>query len=486
MISKITKIILFCLLIISSTTSFCQQTGTQNYLSTDGNKLVDKRGQTVYLTGVNWFGFETSNMSPHGIWTRDTKSVLKQIKDLGFNTIRVPYCSKMLNSTTTIKVPGGFGEDGYSGVSPINQTESAITKPIALLDVIIDWCQANDLKVILDNHSKEPGAYLQEGLWYTAGYDEARWISDWVFLANRYKGKSAMVGCDLKNEPLTSTWGNSSPTTDFNKAAERCGNAILNANPELLIFVEGIHKYNGESYWYGGQLKGVKDHPVVLSNPKKLVYSPHEYGPQVFAQPWFSDATFPNNMNKLWNDNFGYINTSNTAPLMVGEFGIGNDQNFFDGKALIWFKKFLGYIKDNKLNWTFWALNPNSGDTGGILDDSWVKVNQWKLDLLKPHLQPMIPNVVGGALGVEENELIAQAIKTTPNPTTSFVKISLPTNAGIKQIFLNDITGKTVLKKEVDKNTTEYNLDISKFSAGLYLINLKSDLNTWTKKIIKE
>jgi endoglucanase len=486
MISKIiTKRILFCCLVISSITSFSQQAGVQNYLSTDGNKLVDKRGQTVYLTGVNWFGFETALMHPHGIWTRDMKSVLKQIKDLGFNTIRIPYCSKMLNADATLTKLNSYGTDGYSGVNPMNEVEATKTKPIELLDIIVDWCQSNDMKIILDNHSKNPDGYLAEGLWYVDGYDETRWIKDWVFLANRYKGKSAVVGCDLKNEPHQSTWGNLSPTTDFNKAAERCGNAILAANPELLIFVEGVWKYNGETYWWGGQLKGVKDFPVVLSNPKKLVYSPHEYGPEVFAQTWFTDATFPNNMNKLWDDNFGYISVNNTAPLMVGEFGIG-DEKAAGGKALIWFKKFLGYMKDNKYNWTFWCMNPNSGDTGGILDNSWVTVNQWKVDLLKPYLQPMIPNVIGGSLGVEENDIVAQSIKTFPNPANSFVKVSLPVNAGIKQIILNDITGKTVLKKEVDNNTTEYNLDISKFSAGLYLMNLKSENNIYTKKIIKQ
>jgi aryl-phospho-beta-D-glucosidase BglC (GH1 family)/ABC-type transporter MlaC component len=369
------------------------QTGVQNYLSTSGNKLVDKTGKVVYLSGVNWFGFETSLFYPHGLWARDMKSVLRQIKDLGFNCIRIPWCSQMLDPGTTIKV-SSFGSDPYTGVTPMNAEEATKTKSIELLDIIVDWCQANNLKIILDNHSKRADGFIAEGLWYTDGYDEKRWIDDWIFLANRYKGKSAVVGCDLKNEPHQSTWGNTNPATDFNKAAERCGNAILAANPELLIFVEGISKYNGDSYWWGGQLMGVRDFPVVLSKPNKLVYSPHEYGPELFPQTWFSDPTFPANMNGVWETHFGFIHSNNIAPLYIGEFGIRSRDNT---AAVTWITKLMEFI-GGRYNWTFWTINPNSGDTGGILGDDWSSINKWKMDILRPHLQSFIPNVVGGVV----------------------------------------------------------------------------------------
>ncbi len=409
---KLLKGLLLIGTILTISTSF-SQTGVQNYLTASGNKLIDKRGQTVYLSGINWFGFETGNMFPHGIWSRDMKSVLKQVKDLGFNTIRIPWCNQMLNASTTIKI-NSYGTDPYSGVSPMNEIEGTKTKPIELLDIIVDWCQANNMKIILDNHSKKTDGFLNEGLWYTDGYDEARWITDWVFLANRYKGKSAMIGCDLKNEPHQSTWGNTHPLTDFNKASERCGNAILQANPELLIFVEGVAEYNGEKSWWGGQLKGAKDFPVVLSNKNKLVYSPHEYGPEIFVQSWFNDPTFPNNMNAIWNNNFDYLYQTNTAPLFVGEFGI-KDQNAAGGKALTWFKTFTKFM-EGKYSWTYWSLNPNSGDTGGILTDDWTTINQWKMDVLKPYLQPLIPNVVNGSGGNQAPTASFTTDKTSGTP----------------------------------------------------------------------
>jgi endoglucanase len=484
MILKTLKIALLLGLFLNSENNYAQGAGIQNYLTTSGNKLVDKRGKTVYLTGVNWFGFETGRLSPHGIWGRDTKSVLKQIKDLGFNCIRIPYCSRMLASDALFASINAYGTDAYSGVSPMNAEESTKTKPIELLDIIVDWCQKNDLKIILDNHSKEPDGYIAEGLWYTPTYSEERWIEDWVFLANRYKGKSTVIGCDLKNEPHnTATWGNSSPTTDFNKAAERCGNAILKANPELLIFVEGVEKYNGDSSWWGGLLTGAKDFPVTLSNNNKLVYSPHEYGPEVFAQTWFSDPTYPDNLNAVWDKNFGFLYNNNTAPLFVGEFGIrAQDSN--GGKALTWFKKFAEYLGDRH-HWTYWSLNPNSGDTGGILKDDWVSVEQWKMDVLKPHLEPLIPNVIN-ALDSEEFNKTYNNIKIAPNPTNNFAKVTLPQEAGINQILLHDVSGRVLLQKNIEKNITDYNLDLNNLPTGIYMVDFKSDYNVWTKKVVKE
>src|SRR5689334_10345455 len=66
------------------------------YLHRQGNKLMDENGKVVRLTGVNWFGFETGNMAPHGLWARDWYGVLIQVREMGFNCVRIPFCDKML------------------------------------------------------------------------------------------------------------------------------------------------------------------------------------------------------------------------------------------------------------------------------------------------------------------------------------------------------------------------------------------------------
>jgi endoglucanase len=60
------------------------------YLHTDGNRILDADNRPVRIAGVNWFGFETANYTVHGLWTRDYRSMLDQIKREGYNTLRLP------------------------------------------------------------------------------------------------------------------------------------------------------------------------------------------------------------------------------------------------------------------------------------------------------------------------------------------------------------------------------------------------------------
>jgi endoglucanase len=365
-----------------------------SYLTCSGNHLVDAGGKTVRLTGVNWFGFETSMCVPHGLWSRDYKGILIQVKQLGFNCLRIPWSNKLMRDGVMPQGINTSGTDPMRPNSPMNKDLDGKTS-LELLDLVIDACTELGLKVFLDNHSRAPDGYMGETLWYTQDFSEQAWIDDWVKIAKRYAGNSTMIGCDLDNEPHgkadatgAALWGTGVKENDWRLAAERCGNAILNVNPDVLIFVEGTETSGTSTYWWGGNLSGVATAPVRLSKPEKLVYSPHEYGPEVFPQTWFSDSSYPENMTKIWETNFGYIYTSKTAPLLCGEFGI-RDAGSFNGKAGVWIKKFMAYMGDG-YSWTFWCLNPNSGDTGGILGDDWTTVVQWKMDILKPYLAPMI------------------------------------------------------------------------------------------------
>ncbi|UII21517.1 cellulase family glycosylhydrolase [Fulvivirga ligni] len=396
------------------------QSKAQNYLSAQGNHLIDSQGNEVRLTGVNWFGFETSMLTPHGLWTRDLKSMLQQIKDQGFNSVRIPWCNAMLAPGASINI-SSYGTDVYTGISPMNAEEATKSSPIEIMDILVEWCQDNDMKIILDNHSRAPDGYLSEDLWYTSAVPESQWISDWVFLANRYKNYDAVVAMDLNNEPHdAATWGNSNPATDWNKAAERCGNAILAVNPNVLIMVEGIEDYNGDVYWWGGNLMGAASYPVTLSNPSKLVYSPHEYGPTVYPQSWFTDPSFPSNMPGIWNQHFGYLYNNNISPLFVGEFGIRDPE----GTDEIWFDSFLEYM-GNDYSWTFWCWNPNSGDTGGLLDNQWANIVTWKMNKLIPYLAPEIPN---GTVSPPQDQLVVSTSNLTFSATAGTQNVDVSAN----------------------------------------------------------
>jgi endoglucanase len=209
-----------------------------------------------------------------------------------------------------------------------------------------------------------------------------------------------VVAVDLKNEPHGSVkWGMRPPATwgyqesgfgdtDWRGAAVRGAKAILAENPNLIVIVEGVEDYKQNGYWWGGNLKGVVDSPIGPDEipTKNLWYSAHEYGPEVSTQPWFSAADFPANLPALWDEKFWFIRKQGIAPLFFGEFGI-KEASASDpsSTAYKWFTRFLEYAGKDA-HWSFWCLNPNSGDTEGILKDDWVSVQQAKYGLLKPYL----------------------------------------------------------------------------------------------------
>lgn len=358
------------------------------YWHTSGNQILDSNNQPVRIAGINWFGFETANYVVHGLWSRNYQDMLNQIKSLGYNTIRLPYSNQLFDAGSTpnsIDLAKNPDLQGLSGIQ--------------IMDKIIGYGSSIGLRFILDQHRPDSGA--QSALWYTSQYPESRWISDWQMLATRYKNNPMVVGADLHNEPhAPACWGCGDPTVDWRLAAEKAGNAILAINPNWLIFVEGVGCYgpggstSGDCTWWGGNLEGVQSFPVQLNVPNRLVYSPHEYPSTVAQQPWFSDPTYPNNLPGVWDKYWGYIYKNNIAPLWIGEFGTLL-QSTSDQQWLAALVKYMG-TGATGINWTFWCLNPNSGDTGGILEDDWVTVNQAKQAYLNPIEFPLDSSSSGG------------------------------------------------------------------------------------------
>jgi endoglucanase len=340
------------------------------YWHTSGRQILDSNGNPVRIAGINWFGFETANYVVHGLWTRDYKDVLNQVKSLGYNTLRLPYSDDIFKSGT---VPNSI--DFSSGKNADLQGLNSLQ----VMDHIVNYAGSIGLRVILDRH--RPDSSGQSALWYTSSVPESTWIADLKAIAARYAGNPAVVGIDLHNEPHDpACWGCGDTTKDWRLAAERGGDAVLSVNPNLLIFVEGIQTYNGDSGWWGGNLEGAGTYPVQLSVANRLVYSAHDYATSVADQTWFHDSTFPNNMPAVWDRFWGYLFKQNIAPVWVGEFGT-TLQSTIDQQWLAALVKYLGSTAQNgadSFQWTFWCLNPNSGDTGGILNDDWTTVNTTK------------------------------------------------------------------------------------------------------------
>jgi endoglucanase len=383
------------------------------YWHTNGRQILDSQNQPVRIAGINWFGLETPNYSPHGLWARNYKDMLDQVKSLGYNTLRLPYCNQLFDAgsaPTSIDYAKNPDLQGLNGLQ--------------IMDKVIAYASQIGLRIILDRHRPDSGG--QSALWYTSAYPESRWISDWTMLAQRYLNNPMVIGADLHNEPHGSaSWGTGDQATDWRLASERAGNAILAVNPNWLIFVEGIECVNGDCNWWGGNLLAAGQYPVRLNVPNRVVYSAHEYPSSVYPQPWFNDPNYPNNLPGRWDKYWGYLYKNNVAPIWVGEFGTV----YTSDSDKQWLSTLVQYMGSGSggMSWTFWCLNPNSGDTGGILNDDWTTVNQAKQNALNPILFPL--DNVKVTPTATNTTTVTPTTTTTVTPTPTITTTPIPGNS---------------------------------------------------------
>lgn len=369
-----------------------------DWLHTDGNKILDKDGKQVWLTGVNWFGYNTGTNTFDGLWNSELKASVKAIADHGFNLIRVPMSAELINSWAAGEYPQANYNNAYN--TELNSMDS-----LQIFDYFLKLAEENGIKVMPDIHSAETNASGHTvNLWYTDKVSAEDYYKALEWMAERYKDNDTIIAYDLKNEPhgkpyeadKTAIWNDSESANNWKYAAETAAARILAKNPNALIMVEGTeiyptdiksnkdyHSTNDDDYyfnWWGGNLRGVKDFPVNLGKyQNKLVYSPHDYGPTVYQQPWFDgNYDFNSLMCDCWQDNWFYIYKNNTAPLLIGEWG-----GFMKEPNLKWMTCMRRLISENHLNHTFWCYNANSGDTGGLVLDDFSTWDEEKYAFVK-------------------------------------------------------------------------------------------------------
>ncbi len=87
--------------------------------------------------------------------------------------------------------------------------------------------------------------------------------------------------------------------------------------------------------------------------------------------------------------------------------------------------------------------------------------------------------------GIKTNEVVeSNGFTLYPNPAKDYVNIKLHNNTSKCDVKVFDIYGKLVNEKTV--NTVMFNLDISKLSAGVYLIFISNEKGQSTQKLVVE
>ena len=410
-----------------------------DWLTTVDSHIVDMSGTEVWLTGCNWFGYNTGTNLFDGVWNCNLEESLASIADHGFNVLRVPMSAELLLQWKAGEYPKANYNNAY------NETLNSMNS-LEIFDYVLTLCEQNGMKVILDIHTaKTDASGHNHPVWYRDDITVDDFVESLSWVAERYKNNDTIIGYDLKNEPHGKAsetphaiWNDSDSPDNWKKVAERAGNAVLDANPHALIIIEGIQIYptdinknnftstNDEDYyntWWGANLMAVKKYPIDFGSEERnaqIVYSPHDYGPRVYEQPWFEGGfTYDSLMKDAWYNYWLYIQEENIAPVFVGEWG-----GFMEGDNLKWMEYFRQLIAEKHLHHTFWCYNANSGDTGGLVKDDFKTWDEEKYNFVKEVLwQTEDGKFIGldhevplGANGIALSDYTG--VKVTPAPVT--------------------------------------------------------------------
>ena len=336
---------------------------------------IYNRGNKIIVKGVNWFGLEGASpdssgqtnisLKLAGLWTgRSMESFIDEMASLGFNAWRLPLAPESLDPTTP----------AFDGFKSIPEE----------IDHFLTYTASKGMLVLLDMHNCGKNRYFTDkpgpGVAASgcATYTEDKWQKDLQTLATIAKAHSNVIGIDLFNEPFGLSWN------DWLGMASRGAETVLKTNPNILVFVEGIggkdSKTTNNPFWGENLFEAATNAPHIPQS--RLVFSPHVYGPSVYSQSYFNVPGFPGNMAAIWDEHFGYLKDQGYC-LAFGEFG-----GTYVGLDKTWNDAFVAYIQQKNIpNFFYWAMNQNSGDTGGLYSDSsWRVLNQDKLKLLKPLL----------------------------------------------------------------------------------------------------
>ncbi|RFU30119.1 hypothetical protein B7463_g6225, partial [Scytalidium lignicola] len=334
-------------------------------LHTNGRDIVDARNRRFKLSSVNWYGASDYLFVPGGLDLQHRDDISKTIKKLGFNSVRLPYSDEMVMDNPLIPAHLLAANGDLVGAR-------ALDVYVAVVNSLTDA----GIAVIVNNHITQAtwccGANLCDAAWRNdylgpvcrVSMSESQWLANWETIMMFFFNNSLVIGADLRNE-VRGLWG-TMYWSQWASAAERAGNVLLSIRPDWLIIVEGTSSSN--------DLSVVRNHPIVLDIPDRVVYSAHVYswsgwGSLGGMYATRSYASFAKSMKENW----AYLLEEDIAPVWIGEFGAPHQPE--NGDANYW-KNLLRYLKSVDADFGYWAINPrkplhNEEETYGLLQDDW-------------------------------------------------------------------------------------------------------------------
>ena len=354
--------------------------------------------EPIQIRGASWFGMESKACVMGGAEHLPIETIAEWLKQAGFNAIRLPLAADaLLNPDHPCMLKGD--RDGVRNHNTVFGNLNYLDQVAEIARVAGD----SGLLVLLDMHVLAAGIWPDGGV-VGSGASRQQLFNAWERLADTFCDAEEywnVFGADLKNEPYGMSWGDdgsssgSSPMR-WDLLANELGRHVHSKCPRWVVFVEGVgdcadlrqgttckHPSAGTHQdmnlnagtWWGENLQAAVSAPVIIPDGDnngqagvgKTVYSPHTYGPSTHRQKQFDSAAFPSNMPHIWDVQFGHLARDGVAPVVIGEFG-----GLCDGNDAALQRALVAYMRDRAIGGFWWALNPESSDTGGLIR-SWAK-----------------------------------------------------------------------------------------------------------------
>lgn len=333
--------------------------------------LYDNHGNIMRLKSLSWFGIETPDLCPNGMWQNSMTFYMDLMAREKFNVIRIPFSSEFVLYNWD-----AYPDKGFVSASPENQHK----KTVEILDQLFDMASERNMLILLDLHRLN-WQYISE-LHYDPNdgrFTADTYLETWFKMLDRYGNHSALWGVDLLNEPHgRATVNDGNPQTDWKMFAELAIHKIEERYPNAkwIYMVEGVE--------WGKQLAGFSN--ALIKPPAKakhrVAYSAHNYGRSVVPTTNVWDKA---GLYRDWDEHFGWMRNQGQA-VIIGEWGGRTD---LDSD---WMNIFVDYLQERNITDTFfWALNENSADVAGYLESDWVTVDKFKREVttrLQPHPYP--------------------------------------------------------------------------------------------------
>ena len=343
-------------------------------LKAEGKKIIDQNGNEVLLRGMGlggWMLMEGYMMQSSDVadtqhefrqrledlmgventnvffdkWLENhvTKADIDSLSSWGFNSVRLPMHYNLF--TLPIEEESIEGENTW------------LTKGFTIIDELLQWCEENEVYLILDLHAAPGGqganAAISDynpdlpSLWESE-LNKNKTIALWKKLAERYKDEEWIGGYDLLNEV---NWEMENDNEELLNLYKDITTEIRTVDNNHIIFIEG----NGFANDFNGLTPPWDDN---------MVYSFHKYWSENTTESiqWVLD-----------------IREENNVPLWMGEAGENSN---------VWFTDAIELFETNDIGWSWWPMKRIETIVGPYsidFTDGYKKIlSYWRGEIEKP------------------------------------------------------------------------------------------------------